>query len=122
MADLSTRQEFHQDQTLEEDTEEQNGDEYSQDNQDGSNRIEHHEQINYEDVINLDQQKMEDIENAVTQEKNYYDSLEEPQQELLGKRRLNNGESIVNRQLDQLAQPHKKLFGEEAEHDEYQDY
>jgi hypothetical protein len=40
---------------------------------------------------------MEDIENAVTQEKNYYDSLEEPQQELLGKRRLNNGESIVNR-------------------------
>ena len=54
MADLSTRQEFHQDQTLEEDTEEQNGDEYSQDNQDGSNRIEHHEQINYEDVINLD--------------------------------------------------------------------
>jgi hypothetical protein len=54
MADLSTRQEFHQDQTLEEDTEEQNGDEYSQDNRDGSNRIEHHEQINYEDVINLD--------------------------------------------------------------------
>lgn len=53
-----------------------------------------HEQINYEDVINLDQKKIEEMDQTAVSA----DLSNE--QELLGKRRLNNGENIVNRQLD----------------------
>lgn len=79
-------------------------------------------QVNYGDILNIDDEKMEQLETDIAAQ-NLQNALPEDdcgETQLLGKRTMNNGENIVNRQLDQATYPNKKYSGKNTfKYEEY---